>query len=42
MDDDPQPLADYVSKINEATRKDTMLVSNELEPPSGTLFEESF
>jgi len=41
MDYDPQSFANSVKKVNEATRKNTMLVSNELASLSEELFETS-
>ncbi len=41
MDDNPQPFADVVKKINDATRKNSMLVSNELASLSNDLFVHS-
>lgn len=41
MDDDPQPFASVVQKINDATRDNLMLISNELAVLSGELFDAS-
>jgi len=39
MDDNPRPFIESIKKVNEATRNNTMLVSNELASLSENLFE---
>ncbi|EOV0101008.1 hypothetical protein ACOIXW_004639 [Vibrio parahaemolyticus] len=41
MDDDPRPFAEVVAKINDATRDNLMLISNELAVLSSELFDAS-